>query len=242
MRLIQNPFSHNSIKVRRALELKDLAYETHDIAPTNRAPVVAVSGQPLVPVLQHEELVIPESTAILRFLEETYPEPSLLPEDPAQHASCWMIEDWADGAFMSRTRRLAYWQVLTTPGMLEQLFFPDGRGLKRALMTRLARRVVTKRFGLSAERNEHDNQAVARVARIALDRLAGRPGFFGDRITVADITLATLVAPLLAVRGSLRDEPAVRDLLDWSQPILGESVVELYSATLQSGSGGSSGT
>jgi len=95
-------------------------------------------------------------------------------------------------------------------------------------MTRLARRVVTRRFGLSAARNERDRSAVARVARIALDRLAGRPGFFGKRITVADITLAALVAPLLAVHGPLRDEPAVRELLDWSRPILGESVVELY--------------
>ena len=38
MKLIQIPFSHNCVKVRVALGLKEIPYETQDIAPMDRAP------------------------------------------------------------------------------------------------------------------------------------------------------------------------------------------------------------
>jgi len=106
-------------------------------------------------------------------------------------------EDWADQAFMAMTRRMAYWQVVTTPGTIERLFFPDASGLKRRLMARVAVKAVTRRFHLSKERNAKDEKEAPRLAKIALDRLAGRPTFFSDGVTVADLSLATMAAPLV---------------------------------------------
>ena len=229
MRLIQIPFSHNCIKVRTALKLKQLAYETLDIAPTDRSPVIAASGQPLVPVLENDGRVISDSTNILQYLEQTFPERSLLPEGAGRQADCWILEDWADRAFMSLTRRIAYWQVLMTPGVLEQLFFPGMNRLKQFVMTRVARRVVTRRFRLSVTQNEKDEKEATRVARIALVRLDGRRGFFGDRPTIADVTLAALAAPLQSGDEQLRSEPSVAELLAWVRPIVGDDVIERYS-------------
>ena len=39
-----------------------------------------------VPVLEEDTLVLPESVVIMEYLEERYPEPALLPADPAQRA------------------------------------------------------------------------------------------------------------------------------------------------------------
>jgi glutathione S-transferase len=135
MRVIQIPFSHNCVKVRRALELKGLPYETLDVLPMNRAPVVAASGQGLVPVLEDDGGAVADSTAILRHLEAAHPEPSLLPEDPAQHAACWLIEDWVDGAFMKLTRRLAYWQIFKLHKLLNARRHATGLWVSNLLQT-----------------------------------------------------------------------------------------------------------
>jgi glutathione S-transferase len=229
MRLIQIPFSHNCIKARRALELKGLAYETLDISPLDRAPVVAASGQALVPVLQDGGRSVVDSTEILRHLERTHPTPSLLPEDPARHAACWLIEDWADRALMARTRRMAYWYRLSeTPDLLARRFFPGARGLKLRVLQRVMRRKLIRRFDLSEERNAQDERELPVVASLALERLGGRPRFFAERTTVADVGLAAMAAPLLAVGDRWRRHETVGGLLRWAEPILGEDVLRLY--------------
>ncbi|MCP3980927.1 MAG: glutathione S-transferase family protein [bacterium] len=228
MQLIQIPFSHNCIKVRRTLELKGLNYDVLDISPMDREPVFAATGQRLVPALVDGDRTISDSTEILRYLERQTPRPSLLPDDAADHAACWLLVDWADRALMAVTRRLAYWQVINTPGTLARLFFPTRRGLARGLMTLAARRAVTRRFRLSAERNARDRDEVRRAARLALERLAGRDFLFGDRAGVADVTLASMAAPLLAAGEQVGADDAIRDLLAWAEPILGDDVAQLY--------------
>ena len=228
MRLIQIPFSHNCVKVRRALELKGLAHETLDIAPMDRAAVAAASGQRLVPVLENDGRAIAESTAILRYLEDTFPARPLLPADPAARAECWVLEDWADQAFMAATRRLAYWNTLATPGAIERLFAPQARGLRRLMIGRAARRVLTRRFGLSAERTKRDESEVLRLAALAVERLGGRPVLVGDSLSVADVTLAAMTAPLRAAREPIRTDAAVGRLLSWGGTVLGSRYDALY--------------
>ncbi|MFN8543971.1 MAG: glutathione S-transferase family protein [Candidatus Binatia bacterium] len=49
-----------------------------------------------VPVLVDGTIVVPDSSAIARHLEDIYPTPALLPADPAARAYCTLLEDWAD--------------------------------------------------------------------------------------------------------------------------------------------------
>lgn len=219
MRLIQIPFSHNCLKVRRALHLKGLAYETQDIAPLDRTPVRRASGQGLVPVLVDGARVVSDSTAILLYLEATYPERPLLPAEPALRAECLVLEDWADAAFMALTRRLAYWSILASPGALEDRFFPGARGAARWWKGRVARKRVCRRFRLSADQNLRDEADARRLAALAVERLGERDYLVGDALSVADLALAAMSAPLQAAP-ALRDEPTVRALLAWGRGIL----------------------
>lgn len=72
-------------RVRIALALKGLAYETqgHDLRTGAQkvADYVALNPQGMVPALQIESAVLTQSPAILEWLEETHPEPPLLPSD-----------------------------------------------------------------------------------------------------------------------------------------------------------------
>ncbi len=94
MRVYRIPFSTNVERVSLALAHKALAVEWVDVDPADRAEVIRLSGQELVPVLEHEGLVIADSPLILEYLEERFPQPPLLPADPARRAEVRVFCDW----------------------------------------------------------------------------------------------------------------------------------------------------
>jgi glutathione S-transferase len=94
LRLYRAPFSTNVERVALALAHKGIEVESVEISYADRSPVVEVSGQPLVPVLVDGDQVIPDSTRILRHLEERWPDPPLFPRDPARRAELDVFLEW----------------------------------------------------------------------------------------------------------------------------------------------------
>ena len=82
-------------RVALALAHKGLEVEWVDVDPADRSPVAEVSGQELVPVLVTDDgAVLSDSPGILRFVEETWPEPPLLPADAHDRAAVEVFCDW----------------------------------------------------------------------------------------------------------------------------------------------------
>ena len=82
--------SSASFRVRIALALKGLAY---DYVPVHlvkgeqlKPPFNALSPTQLVPLLKDGDALIAQSIAIIEYLDETHPEPPLLPADPLGRA------------------------------------------------------------------------------------------------------------------------------------------------------------
>jgi glutathione S-transferase len=99
LRLFRAPFSTNVERVALALAHKGLDVESVVISYEDRSPVVEVSGQGLVPVLVDGDVVVPDSLAILRYLEERWPDPPLFPREAARRAEldvflAWFNEVW----------------------------------------------------------------------------------------------------------------------------------------------------
>jgi glutathione S-transferase len=221
MRLFQIPFSHNCVKARHVLDLKGLEYETVDINPALRGEVKRLSGQVLVPMLVDRGHVVSGSTPILLYLEARHPDPRLLPEDPQERAECMLLMDWADRTFMAVVRRLAYFQVLSAPGRLGEMFFPGMAPAVQRVAGAGAGLILRLRFGIDSERNRRDEDLVRRAAHVATDRLAGGSYLVGERLSLADITLAAMTAPLQYAGGAVREDPYVRALLAWGSGVLG---------------------
>ena len=74
-------------RVRIVLAEKDVEHEVFPIDLSDR-PAWLYEKNPLgkVPVLEEDVFVLPESEVIMAYLEERYPEPALLPADPAARA------------------------------------------------------------------------------------------------------------------------------------------------------------
>ena len=84
--------SSASYRVRIALNLKGLKYEQAPIhlrrggGEQLSATYKAINPQALVPALEDGGKILTQSLAIIEYLEERYPQPPLLPPDPADKA------------------------------------------------------------------------------------------------------------------------------------------------------------
>jgi stringent starvation protein A len=74
-------------RARIMLAEKQIEFETTEIDLTDRpAWIYEKNSTGRVPVLEEEAWVLPESSVILEYLDERYPEPPLLPADPGDRA------------------------------------------------------------------------------------------------------------------------------------------------------------
>ncbi len=82
--------SSASYRVRIALALKGLAWDYRAVDLPGKAHLGesygAVSASRLVPLLVDGDAALTQSLAIIEYLDETHPEPPLLPADPLQRA------------------------------------------------------------------------------------------------------------------------------------------------------------
>jgi len=97
-------------RVRIVLAEKDVPYETVTIDLADR-PAWLYEKNPVgkVPVLEDSGWVLPESAVISEFLEERFPEPTLLPADAGERAvarlAIFRFDDFADPYYDVRRGR-----------------------------------------------------------------------------------------------------------------------------------------
>ena len=103
MKLYSGPLSLFTGKVRIALDEKGLACELVSV-PFDRTQgyqpkhpdVLAINPKGQVPVLVDGEVELFDSTIILEYLEDRYPDPALYPRNVAERARCRQLEASAD--------------------------------------------------------------------------------------------------------------------------------------------------
>ncbi len=84
-------------KVRVALAEKGIQYDLVPVLPFGVSDEFrAISPLGKIPVYQEGEFTLPDSSCILLYLERTYPEPRLLPEDPRELGRALFLEEYGD--------------------------------------------------------------------------------------------------------------------------------------------------
>jgi glutathione S-transferase len=94
MRLYRANFSTNAERVALALAHKGIEVESTYISYEDRSEVQRISGQPLVPVLVHDEMIVTDSMQIIGYLEQLVPSAPLYPSDEARFAEMLIFIDW----------------------------------------------------------------------------------------------------------------------------------------------------
>lgn len=167
--LYSGPLSLFARKVEIALREKGLDFE-RVMVPFNQTTgydpkhpeVLALNPKGQVPVLTDCGLVLYDSTVILEYLDEAYPQPPLYPSSPADRARCRLDELYADEIMFSALRPLMH---RTSPPTSDR-----------------TRRMAQEADALIAE------EALLRHYAVLEERLAGRE-FFSQSLSAADIAL-----------------------------------------------------
>jgi glutathione S-transferase/RNA polymerase-associated protein len=169
--LLDIPLSPYAQKIKLALMEKGIAFETS--IPNVDAPdaaFVAVSPRLEVPALIDGDVKLFDSTIILQYVEERWPEPPLLPESAAERARVRMLEEVCDTLYDAVT-----W------GVAEVTVFKRAEGEAAERMLAKAREQIA---GLNA----------------FLERgLAGREFFNGERFGYGDVAVYPFVNGAAAV-------------------------------------------
>ncbi|MGI9480379.1 MAG: maleylacetoacetate isomerase [Hyphomicrobiaceae bacterium] len=84
--LYSNYLNSAGERVRIALALKGIAYEYVSVRQIGWEAYERINPQRLMPALKVGDQVVAQATAILEYLEETYPEPRLLPSNAVLRA------------------------------------------------------------------------------------------------------------------------------------------------------------
>jgi glutathione S-transferase len=99
--LFEHPLSPYAQKVKIALYEKNIAFEatTPDIFGGTDAGFTSASPRREVPTLVDGDVAIFDSTIILEYLEDKWPQPAMLPATPAARARVRMLEELCDTYF-----------------------------------------------------------------------------------------------------------------------------------------------
>lgn len=195
--------SQSSEKIRWALDAAGLRYEECRLTPfLHYADRVRISGSlgVSIPTLVANGEFVEDSTQILEWLERHRAPFALIPQDPALREQAMRIEARMDH-IGSHVVRCMYAQLLEDPDLVRRLWALDaGRvqaGLMRAAFPAL-RRVFQRGLGLSPVLVGHSRKVVER-ALTELDQLVASGRFYlvGEQFSVADVTAASRLAPLV---------------------------------------------
>jgi glutathione S-transferase len=206
--------SHYNEKARWALDLKGVEHERRALVPGyHMALALALTrGRCYTsPIVELDGRRIGDSTAIIRALEERYPQPPLYPADPVERRRALVLEDFFDEQLGPYIRRLLFHELRSDRAGAARL----AAQVSPAPMKRFPRMSAEYFLALTALRFGAGSAKAAERARRrvlqALDRLEAELGandyLVGERFTVADLTAASLFYPLvLPAEGPLRPE------------------------------------
>jgi glutathione S-transferase len=229
--------SNYNEKVRWALDYKGIPHVRRAAIPgRHRTIAEQLTGDRTFPVLILEQKAIGDSSRIIDALERRFPEPALCPSDPAARRRALDLEDFFDEELGQHVRLLVVHHMLPSARLTLGAFMPDLLGVRR-LVARAMFPAVRRRFiadlVISPPAVDLAYEKVRAAGRLFQGELQSSGYLAGGRFTVADLTLAALVAPAVApeqfpypqpqrghaLLAPLRDVLSEYGLLDWTHEL-----------------------
>lgn len=203
-------------KVRVICDVKGIPYETAEVGMFRRSALVRLSGGRRVPVLEHGRTVVADSTRIAHYLEERFPDPSLIPADRAGRVATLLWEDWADESLIRSLIPLRYLHADNRRRALAEIRHCYPAGIARDvgfagvawILPPLARRrleIVDPDAALGKL-----DETLGRLA----EALAGGDWLVGEAVSLADVAVYAGLTMIAGLDGWDRVVHAPR-VIDW---------------------------
>lgn len=200
-RLYQFPLSLYCEKTAWNLDAKQLAHETVNLVPgPHMLTAWRLAGIRTLPVLQDGDVHVGDSTRIALHLEGSCPHPALLPEDPQQRADVLALEQHFDD--IGEHVRRCVWSLAVDSPRVHDIFFHGYRTRitwLEKLLRPVLRQMIRRTFDVYPARVNASWEQVMRTLDELEQRLKGNTGAYlvGNTFTLADLTAAAMLAPLI---------------------------------------------
>ncbi|HVU04613.1 MAG TPA: glutathione S-transferase family protein [Polyangiaceae bacterium] len=194
--------SHFSEKIRWALDASGIAYREVTWTPSlhlGRAFLKSRRGT-TVPIVEMGGETVQDSTDILHFLAERKAPFDLLPAEPDLRKEVLEIEDRFDRVG-DAVIRYAYSVVLAEPDRVLEAWLPRANRLEKALLPAIFPSMIIpilrRKYEIRPDAVQRARDVIASGIQWLDERVSdGRKYLAGDRFTAADVTAASLLAPL----------------------------------------------
>jgi glutathione S-transferase len=202
--LWQYSFSNYNEKARWALDFKGIRHRRRSVIPGGARGFWLSRGDRTLPALDLDGQRIVDSTAIIAALEARQTERALYPAEPAERERALALEDYFDEHAGHDMRRVGFWELRENLGFGLDFMTTDQPPVQ-ARLTRLRLRAafpvawayMNRRYDFTEEAVERSRDTLAAaLGRIESER-EGSDYLVGDRFTVADLTAASLLYPLV---------------------------------------------
>jgi glutathione S-transferase len=227
--------SANSMKPLLCLAEKGIPYESHYVDLHNfeqhSEAFVALNPNGQVPVLVHNGAVITESTVINEYLDEVFPEPRLVPQDPVARARMRIWNKFVDEYFCPALSRIG-WSVLI-PKIAARLKSGElEEALKKVPLEEQRRKwltAATESF-TPEELSEARRQVCVSIERME-NILRKSQWLAGDEYSLADVNTYSMVAGVPRLIPEAMNEEKTPRTVDWLQRMNARPAVQAALAT-----------
>jgi len=213
--LTDSPFC---AKARICLQLKGVPYRRITLTMGTLRELRRLNPLGKVPVLIDRGHAIVDSSAIARHLEVEYPEPPLVPSDPAARAYCSLVEDWADESLYFVVGAFKWLNPANRKVAVERTMAELGGGAATPLVARFVARRIVRRYRAwqyTAASMVHFEERMRSSLEWLSELVAGRAFLLGRSLTLADVAVYAQVAWMRSYAEArlLDGAPAVADWL-----------------------------
>jgi glutathione S-transferase len=214
-RLITIAFSHYCEKARWALDYTRVPYVEEAHLPGLHLPSMRRAGGRTVPVLVTEKTALTDSADILTYADALAPgDRKLYPSAPDARRDVDAIEALCNGELGKASRLFVYHHALPHARALASSVRPGLSATEAWALPYLIPIVgglIRRRYRVDDESAARAEETLRRGFAELGERLAGETYFVGGQFTAADLTFASLLAPILRPEGHPAMTPAIDD-------------------------------
>ena len=238
--LYQFPLSHFCEKARWLLDHKELDYVAQNMIPgVHRAFAKLKTGQNSLPILRDKEKWIADSTQIALYLDDVYPEHSLLRSDLKLRKKALEINDLSNQLGVS-VRRWGLAQALSESDEPLEIMIGEKGYLRKfqKISKPLIKTLVSSSYQLDDEQVALAKENMHEIILQLNDQLIQNQARYlvGDRLGLADIAVCSMLAPLLEISSTPWEreyhQPVSSEFVDYQNQLLdlpiGQYVKRIY--------------
>jgi glutathione S-transferase len=193
--------SHYNEKARWALDYKQVPHRRRALVPgSHMRRSKRMGGRGTTPMLEVDGNVIGDSTEIIAELEHRNPDPPLYPDSQLDRKAALDLEDHFDRELGPQIRSALFATLLGDRRLTVRLFWQGQPRRERAIATALwplLKVLIRRNMPADPEAERKGREATV----TALERIESELNgdyLVGDRFSVADLTGAALLFPLVA--------------------------------------------